>query len=82
MERRRLTSLFFGGVIRLDEDLKRNIRESLVYAVYSSLDDKRERRLVVSEFFNSLNRKMVLFNCEVEGEIGQANVQLEDLETT
>lgn len=68
-------------MIRLDEDLKRNIRESLVYSVYSSLASKTERRLVVSEFFHSLNRKMVLFNCEVEGEIGQANVQLEDLET-
>ena len=51
----------------MDEDLKRNIRESLVYSVYSSLASKTERRLVVSEFFHSLNRKMVLFNCEVVG---------------
>lgn len=69
----------------MDEDLKRNIRESLVYALHSTLPSMGEmsktfKRLIISEFFHSLNRKMVLFNCEVEGEISQANAQLEDLE--
>lgn len=84
VNRRQLNSLFWGD--KMNEDLKRNIRESLVYALHSTVPSKGEmsktlKRLVISEFFHSLNRKMVLFNCEVEGEISQANVQLDGLET-
>ena len=63
----------------MNEDLKRNIRESLVYAVRSA-KDRTVRRLVISEFFHSLNRKMLLLNYETQDLIDQAYAQLEDLE--
>jgi fructosamine-3-kinase len=63
----------------LNEDLKRNIRESLVYSVYTSLSQGYQRRLVIYEFYNSLNRKAILYNNEVEEEIEKALEQLEKL---
>jgi len=64
----------------MDEDLKRNLRESLVYAVYSSVKDRTAKRLLVSEFFHSLNRKGFLLNYEVEDMISKAYDQLKELE--
>jgi hypothetical protein len=65
---------------QLSETLKRNIRESLVYAVSTSNLQWYQRRLVIHEFYNSLNRKSLLFNHETEEEIDKAIKQLEQLE--
>jgi hypothetical protein len=63
----------------LSEDLKRNIRESLVYALKTSIPKKESwmRELVVEEFYSSLNRKNILLNYEAEEEIKKAKEQLE-----
>jgi len=58
--------------------LKRNIRESLVYAV-NQLKSKTKIRLVVQEFYHSLNRKQLLLNDEVESEIKEAMGLIEEL---
>jgi hypothetical protein len=65
----------------MDEDLKRNIRESLVYAVLQiqGRNKKTYRRLVIQEFYSSLNRKSILLNYEVEQEVKKALEQLEAL---
>jgi fructosamine-3-kinase len=64
---------------QLSEDVKRNIRESLVYSVYTSLSRNYQRRLVIHEFYHSLNRKAVLYNDEAQNEIEKALEQLEKL---
>jgi hypothetical protein len=66
--------------LQLSETLKRNVRESLVYAVFTSNLQWWQRRLVIYEFYNSLNRKGWLFNYEAEEEIDKAIKQLELLE--
>jgi hypothetical protein len=66
----------------LNEDLKRNIRESLVYAVFTSLKKSYQRRLVITEFYHSLNRKDILLNYETEEEVKKALEQLEALSYT
>ena len=63
----------------MDETLKRNIRESLVYAL-QQVPDRLKKRLVISEFFHSLNRKGLLLNHEVEGLIKDAYQQIIALE--
>ncbi|MCR6692951.1 MAG: hypothetical protein MRT15_11205 [archaeon YNP-LCB-003-016] len=65
----------------LNEDLKRNIRESLVYSVFTSLSGNYQRRLVIHNFYHSLNKKAVLYNDEMQNEIGKALEQLEKLQT-
>jgi len=62
----------------LSEDLKRNIRESLVYALKTSIpkEESWKRELVVEEFYTSLNRKNILLNYEAEEEIKKAKEQL------
>jgi len=64
----------------LSEEVKRNIRESLVYAAFASLPQPYMRRLVVQEFYASLNRKAMLWNYEAEAEVEAALKQLEALE--
>jgi len=66
----------------LDETLKRNIRESLVYAVHASTPKKWKwlRRIIIDDFYHSLNRKAILYNYETEEEISKAIQQLENLE--
>jgi hypothetical protein len=64
----------------LREEVKRNVRESLVYAVFTSLPQPYMRRLVVQEFYASLNRKLILWNYEAEAEVEAALKQLEALE--
>jgi predicted metalloprotease with PDZ domain len=65
----------------LNEDLKRNIRESLIYAVLQiqGRNKKTYRRLVITEFYHSLNRKSILLNYETEEEVKKALEQLEAL---
>jgi endogenous inhibitor of DNA gyrase (YacG/DUF329 family) len=62
----------------LSEDLKRNIRESLVHALKTSIPKKESwmRELVVEEFYASLNRKNILLNYEAEEETKKAKEQL------
>jgi hypothetical protein len=64
-----------------EEDLKRNIRESLVYATLQIQGRNKEmyRRLVITEFYHSLNRKDILLNYETEEEVKKALEQLEAL---
>lgn len=52
--------------------LKRNIREALAYALHTSIKDMTFKRLVVQEFYVSLNRKGVLTNDETEEETAKA----------
>ena len=63
-------------VSTLDEILKRNIRESLTYALHTSQPDLLKKRLIISEFFHSLNRKGLLLNSEVEQLIAEAYEQM------
>jgi hypothetical protein len=65
--------------LELDGDLKRNIRESLVYALLTANIPLWKCRLIVSEFYNSLNRKALLFSYECDEEIWRAIAQLEDM---
>ena len=64
----------------LNEELKRNIRESLVYAIHSSSLQTWQKRLLIAEFYHSLNRKYLLLNYEVDDEIEKAIKQLTALE--
>lgn len=60
----------------LSDDLKRKIRESLVYAVFTASISSEWRYVIVGEFFHSLNRKAVLDNQETQTEIDYAYNQL------
>lgn len=60
----------------LDDYQKRNIRESLVYAL-SQVKDHTQRRLVIQEFYASLNRKKFIWNMEAEQETESALALLE-----
>lgn len=63
----------------LDETVKRNIRESLVYALHTTQPGLLKKRLIVSEFFHSLNRKGLLLNSEVDVLIKEAYDQINAL---
>jgi len=62
----------------LDTDLKRNIRESLVYAL-TQVKNRAQIRLVIQEFYHSLNRKGILLNYEVPEEISLADQLVDDM---
>jgi len=62
----------------LNEDIKRNIRESLVYAL-QQLKSKTQIRLVIQEFYHSLNRKNLLLNHEAASEIAEAERLIDGL---
>jgi len=62
----------------LNEETKRNIRESLVYAL-QQLKSKTQIRLVIQEFYHSLNRKNLLLSHEVASEIAEAERLIDDL---
>jgi hypothetical protein len=64
----------------LSEEVKRNVRESLVYAVFTSLKQPYLRRVIIQDFYASLNRKAMLWNFEAEAEVEAALKQLEALE--
>jgi len=64
----------------MDEREKRNIRECLVYAVVLTVKDRNVRRRLVSEFFKSLNRRLLIWNYEAKEQIDQAYKQMENLE--
>jgi hypothetical protein len=64
----------------MSEDLKRAIRESLVYATFTSTKRPYLRRLIIQEFYASLNRKLALLNDEAEVEVEEAYRRLELLE--
>jgi hypothetical protein len=68
--------------ILMNETLKRNIRESLIYALMQiqGRNKRTYRKLVIQEFYSSLNRKSILLNDEAENEISQATTQLEKLQ--
>ena len=67
---------YIRGIIesgrRLSGELKTYIRESLAYALNTSVKDATERRLVVEEFYAALNRRGVLTNEEAEAETREA----------
>jgi len=67
---------YIRGIIesgmRLSGKLKTYIRESLAYALNTSVKDVTERRLVVEEFYAALNRRGVLTNEEAEAETREA----------
>jgi len=68
-------------VIGLDEGLKEKIREAIVYSLWVSIPDNASaRRVVLSDFYHSLNRKRVLSNEEVGEEIERGYRHLEALE--
>jgi len=54
----------------LSEELKRNIRESLAYAL-TQVKSETQIRLVIQEFYHSLNRKHFLLNHEVPEETAE-----------
>lgn len=63
----------------LSDIQKEVIREALVFAVTSSVTGKEKwttARLIVSEFYHSLNRKRVLSNDEVAPEVDAVYKQL------
>ena len=63
----------------LSDNQKRNIRESLVYALVTSIPRNRtHQRLVVEEFYAGLNRKLILTNEETEEERNVALQTLQD----
>ena len=65
----------------LDEDLKRKVRESIVYALWTTFPENVSgRRVALSDFYHSLNRKKVLSNEEVGKEIEKGYRHLEALE--
>ena len=63
----------------LDEYQKRNIRESLVYAL-GQVSNYTQQRLVIQEFYASLNRKQFIFIYETEEETEKALKQLKEIE--
>ena len=68
-------------VTRLDEGLKGKIREAIVYSLWVSIPDNASaRRVVLSDFYHSLNRKRVLGNEEAGEEIEKGYRHLEALE--
>jgi len=62
----------------LSEELKRNIRESLAYAL-TQVKSETQIRLVIQEFYHSLNRKHLLLNYEVPVETAECWRIVEDL---
>jgi len=62
----------------LNTELKRNVRESLVYAL-AQVRNRTQIRLVIQEFYHSLNRKHLLLNHEAVEEIAEAEKLVEDL---
>jgi len=69
----------------LTDEVKRNIRESLCYSVAANIRILRAdlimttARLIVSDFYASLNRKHILTNMETELEIDVAYTLLKEL---
>jgi len=63
----------------LSDDLKRNLRESLVYALYTNVKDVSVARNVIDDFYASLNRKAMLLICEAEEEVRKAKTQIDIL---
>jgi len=64
----------------LFSELKRNIRESLVYALFVNDVDNLKPSLVrniINDFYASLNRKLCLLNYEANEEIKKAIEQYE-----
>jgi len=63
----------------LNDDLKRNLRESLIYALYANVKDVTVARNTVDDFYASLNRKGILSTYEAEEEVRKAKTQVDIL---
>mgnify|MGYP000462781084 CR=1 FL=1 len=65
----------------MDEALKGKIREAIVYSLWVSIPDNASaRRVILSDFYHSLNRKRVISNEEVGEEIEKGYRHLSALE--
>jgi len=65
----------------MDESLKGKIREAIVYSLWVSIPENTSaRRVGLSDFYHSLNRKKVLSNREVGEEIEKGYKHLSALE--
>jgi len=65
----------------MNESLKDKVREAIVYSLWVSIPDNASaRRVVLSDFYHSLNRKRALSNEEVGREIERGYKYLDALE--
>ena len=65
----------------LSEDMKRKVREALIYALWTGIPGNiSARRVILSDFYHSLNRKNVLSNRETGEEVKRGYKYLEALE--
>ena len=65
----------------MKEELKKAIRESLIYALtHSNIDRWSVIRNMVYDFYTALNRRKVLTNQEAEEEIQKVIDELEEAE--
>jgi len=65
----------------MNEELKKAIRESLIYALtHSNIDRWSVIRNIVHDFYTALNRRRVLDNRETEEEIKKTIEELEEAE--
>lgn len=67
----------FVKVLNMKEEIKKAIRESLIYALTYSNTTGTTKRLIVHEFYNALNRRKVITNQETEEEIKKTIEKLE-----